>query len=360
MMNKIIRILACTLFIALVGCADRNEDHLFDRVASDSFYNSPEDFAATVANVYQSLTGISFWYTMVQDNASDAIAIFQHADGWNNGRHHATASHELQASDTRFPIPNIWGVIFDGIAKANLALESLELAEDSDVKTEFIAECKVIRAYYYLLGMDVYGDMPLVTVARIDPQNLPTRKPRSEVFTFVERELLDAIAVLPTGMDENRFPRINREAARAVLATLYLNAEVYTGEGRWSDCITQCDFILGASGYGLAANYFDLFAVNNHQQAQEMIFYIDHDPAENTGGSIGMVRASLTQAWINENYPGFPYTVWNGPAVQPRFYRKYDTADLRYQNGFLEGVQFTQSGDTLRDESGNVVDHKID
>jgi hypothetical protein len=168
---------------------------------------------------------------------------------------------------------------------------------------------------------------------------------------------LESIESLPSGQET--FPRINKETARAVLAHLYLNAEIFTGIGRWQDCINQCDAILAVPDYSLATNYLDLFAVDNDMVASEMLFYVDHEPGV-SGGSIGWVRATSNTAYMQEYYPNLPYNVWNGPAVQPTFYRQYDDDDLRKQQGFLEGQMLTKSGEPLVDANGFLVNHVID
>ncbi|MCG8688244.1 MAG: RagB/SusD family nutrient uptake outer membrane protein, partial [Desulfobacterales bacterium] len=318
------------------------------------------ELATLVATAYQTLTNVSFWFNFVHEDASDAISDCQKANGWNSSRIYRNSSHEITAWDTKFPMSILWYTVYNGIDRTNYSLMLLNQLDSNQMVMEYIAECKVIRAWWYLQGMDTYGDMPIFTNPRHYTNGLPKRTPRSEVFNFVENELKWSLERLPSGMDPNRFPRINKESVRAILATLYLNAEVYTGKSRWNDCISQCDAILEADGYSLSTDYFNLFSVNNHEQYPEMLFYIDYNAAESTGGSVGWVRASLVQEWVDEYYPELPYTVWNGTSAEPSFYRKYDTTDIRYTNGFLEGVQYTRNGDTLRDENGYIIDHKVD
>ncbi|MEL6650163.1 MAG: RagB/SusD family nutrient uptake outer membrane protein [Bacteroidota bacterium] len=354
--------------VSLSACTNLDEQ-LFDQIAAEDFYQNEAELQAGLATVYQHLTNFSFWFTPVMENASDALTIYTHSGGWNNDRHRRTDTHQLRASDNRaFPLNQGWNNIFDGIAKANSAISSIETnAEEGELKDEFLAEARSLRAWFFFLGMDLYGDMPLVTTPFVDPNNLPSRAPRPEVFAFCEAELLWAIERLPSGMDPDRFPRLNQESVRAILAHLYANAEVFTrsnaaspnsGTPRWEDCITQCRAIRNAAGYELTANYFDVFKVNNDALAMsEMLFYVDHEPGV-SGGVVPLVRQCLTQPWVNEYFPALPFNVWNGPAVQMSFWDQYDVDDIRRNEGFLEGVQFTQDGDTLKDPNGLVVNHQ--
>lgn len=360
--NKITTLLASFLVI-LISCESLDED-LKDTIDPDGFFNTEAEFRAALASSYNQLNEFTFWYLGVIENYSDAITIFTHTTGWNNDRHRRTDTHQLRPDDElRFPLGTVWDPIFNGIARTNATIVALEAADDDNpFKADFLAQARVIRAYIYFLGMDAYGDMPLVTTAApAFDEPLPSRSPTSEVFEFLESELLAAIEDLPSG--RNTDPGvITQESARAILATLYLNAEIYTGSPRYDDCIEQCDAILSASGYGLAPNYFDLFKVDNASLApEEMLLFVNVIPGVSPGGGIGWPRMSLSQEWVIDRYPGFPYSLFNGPAVQPTFYRRYDDDDQRKTNGFLEGVQRSVvDGSILQSPSGDIVDHTID
>lgn len=359
--NKLIGIL---IALTVLFSCDSLDEQLNDTIDPNGFFKTDAEFRAALASSYNQLNEFTFWYLGVIENYSDAVTIFTHTTGWNNARHRRTDTHQLnEGDDLRFPLGTVWDPIFNGIARTNATIQALEAADDSNPnKADFLAQAKVIRAYIYFLGMDAYGAMPLVTTAApAFDEPLPSRSPTAEVFAFLESELLAAIEGLPSG--RNADPGvITRESARAILATLYLNAEVYTGTPRWEDCNAQCDAILAADGYALAANYFDLFKVNNASLApEEMLLFTKVIPGVSPGGGIGWPRMSLTQEWVLDRFPSFPYSLFNGPAVQPTFYRRYDDDDTRKTEGFLEGVQTSIiDGSVLAAPNGDIVDHTID
>ena len=60
---------------------------------------------------------------------------------------------------------------------------------------------------------------------------------------------------------------------------MYLNAEVYTGKARYSECINACNEVIKA-GYQLADNYADLFKADNGENPdtkKEIIYPIIFD-----------------------------------------------------------------------------------
>ena len=70
-------------------------------------------------------------------------------------------------------------------------------------------------------------------------QDLPEKTPRAEVYDFVVRELSEVIPSLNEEQGGNMYGRINRWAGKAILANVYLNAEVYTGTARCNECLSQ-------------------------------------------------------------------------------------------------------------------------
>ena len=57
---------------------------------------------------------------------------------------------------------------------------------------------------------------------------------------------------------------------------MYLNAEVYTGTPRWTDCITYCNKVINNGGFSLSPSYAELFMADNHT-SPEIIFPVCFD-----------------------------------------------------------------------------------
>ena len=119
-----------------------------------------------------------------------------------------------------------------------------------------LAELRALRAYYYWILFDNFGDIPLVTTMS---QDLPEKTPRAEVYNFVVRELSEVIPSLNEEQGGNMYGRINRWAGKAILANVYLNAEVYTGTARWNECLSQCNDIINSGKCDLSPEFKDSF-----------------------------------------------------------------------------------------------------
>ncbi len=121
---------------------------------------------------------------------------------------------------------------------------------------------------------------------------IPTQTNRADLFNYVESELLAIDADLPAPR-ANEYGRADKAAAWMLLAKLYLNAEVYTGQKKYSECIAQCNKIISA-GYTLEPNYAHLFLADNNK-SKEIIFPVTFDGVRTKtwGGMTYLVHAPI-------------------------------------------------------------------
>ena len=89
-----------------------------------------------------------------------------------------------------------------------------------------LAEVRLIRALNYMYVMDLYGAGPISTAISAD---LAPYYTRTQLFEFCESELKAALNDLAEE-GTNTYGRLDKAAANLLLARLYLNAEVYTGQ----------------------------------------------------------------------------------------------------------------------------------
>ncbi|MGJ5642559.1 RagB/SusD family nutrient uptake outer membrane protein [Formosa sp. S-31] len=205
---------------------------------------------------------------------------------------------------------------------------------NSDEANQFIAEARFLRAFAYMNLIDLFENVPLVTQITTE---LPSQAPRSEVFNFIESELLDIQDDL-LGSQANEYGRVDRVAAWALLSKLYLNAEVWTGTGRYADCINFSNQVINSS-YALNMNdangngtaYDELFLADNDTNGaqNEFIFPILFDGRQSTtyGGSTFLIHAAVggtmdpTDFGVNGG--------WGGNRTTKSLVEKFATNDRR-------------------------------
>ena len=208
-----------------------------------------------------------------------------HAMSWGASNDFTTAMYYRLAQEVSF---------------CNSFISNAESLNENDEVKAYIAEARFLRAFAYYNLVDLYANVPLVDKVSTD---LPAQSSRTDVFNYVESELLE-IQDLLKDSGSNEYGRVDKVAAWALLSKLYLNAEVYIGEPRYSESVTFASKAINSSysinttdANGNGSAYDELFlADNNTNGAQkEFIFAInfDGDQSRTYGGTTFLVHASI-------------------------------------------------------------------
>ena len=226
-----------------------------------------------------------------------------------------------------------------GIALVNEYLlqttdEKLELRGHTDFKdavAQYRAEAQFHRAMFYYILMDLFGNPPFALEENIGGE-LPKQIKRADLFVWLEGQLTDLLkdgSAMPA-KGAVPYPRPNKDAVKALLARMYLNAEVYTGTARWEDAKKYAKEVID-NGYSLHPKYQELFMQDNGQTCSndEFIFAIeyDHAKAQSWGGTTTLSSGSFDDN-VNKavaaylGVTGVEYVsaeVWNGYHMDPEF-----------------------------------------
>src|SRR5690606_3485639 len=173
------------------------------------------------------------------------------------------------------------------------------LLPDAEV-ANYIAEARFLRAYAYYNLIDLYGSVPLSTMVTTE---LPTQSSRTELFNFVEQELLEIQDLLKES-GTNEYGRVDQVAAWALLSRLYLNAEVWTGQAKYSESLNFSNQVINSTysintndGNGSGSAYDELFLADNDRNGaqNEFIFAINVDglQSQTYGGTTFLVHGAI-------------------------------------------------------------------
>ena len=149
-----------------------------------------------------------------------------------------------------------------------------EIADDGTDETKHRrAEVRFIRAlnYYYL--MDLYGNAAFIEHVSSEKAAYYTR---SEFFTYVESELKVCEAELADA-GKNTYGRVDKVAAEMLLARLYLNAEVYTGQAQWQNAMDYAEKVINNGYYKLNTTGATNPSTGETYSAYQMLFLADND-----------------------------------------------------------------------------------
>ncbi len=184
------------------------------------------------------------------------------------------------------------------------------------------AEARFLRALSYWHALDHFRNVPFVTEEDAVGSFFPNQTNAQDLFNYIESELL---AIEGTLIDarQNEYGRADKAAAWALLAKLYLNAEVYIGQARYTECLDVCNKIINA-GYSLEPVYQNLFLADNHN-SNEIIFPIAFDGINTRtwGGMTFIIRAAIGGS-MNPTLSGV-VSGWGGSRTTKQLVNKFGT-----------------------------------
>jgi hypothetical protein len=343
MLKSISKICLMLPLVYALGACQELEQEVLDGVTAEDIANSnnPNLINVLKASAYSRIVGSwgghnSIW--SIYEVSSDEMAIPQKGADWEDGglwlRMHR---HTWQPSDEAFN--NSWNYCYSAIGEINnLLIQYPDVAALN-------AELKVLRALIYLWLIDSFGNVPIVqeTTTGGNPRN----NTRAEVFAFIEKSVKDNADLL---VKEDTKTTINYYSAHAILAKLYLNAQIYTGTQRWADAEAAADVVINSGKYSLASNFFTVFSERNNGST-ENIFTLPYDQNNAQGFNL----PQMTLHYLSQNTYNLQEQPWNGYASLEEFYNKFDDKDVR-KNSFLVGPQFASDGTRLNDISAEPND----
>jgi len=161
--------------------------------------------------------------------------------------------------------------------------------------------------------MDLFGKANFIT--EDDALNtIPQVYDRAQLFAFVESELqaINSDLVAPR---QNQYGRADQAVAWMILSKMYLNAEVYIGQAKYTEALTELNKILGG-GFMLADEYAHNFMADNdvNSAINEIIFPIGSDglATQNYGPGTVMINGSVGSIEVNGAEVGVEPGGWGG------------------------------------------------
>ena len=364
-MNRSIKtfsVTAALLCFTAIGCTDPTVAPK-SSVSSANVFNDPNSYRAFLAKIYGGLivtgqrgpdgnpdiAGIDegfgeylrlYWY--LQEMPTDEAVI-----GWNDPGLPDLNTGLWGASNSM--VNAMYYRIFYQVMLVNEFLRQSTDAKldsrgqiDPTLRTNvhfYRAEARFLRALSYWHGIDLFGNIPLVTEADPLGATPPKQATRADIYAYVVTELNDIIGQLPP-KGASTYGRATPEVAHMLLAKLYLNAAVYTGTANYAGAATEAQAVISA-GYSLPANFRSNFTADNNTST-ELVFVAAQD-GKNTqtwGGMTFLIHAGCGGSMQAQNY-GIDYC-WGGYRMKQQTYRRFAAGDTRaaffYTTGQTDSV----------------------
>jgi len=374
-------LLAAALVTGIASCVKDLDTVPLDKdeITSISVYENPASYIQVLAKVYAGLAvsgqqgphgnpdisgideGFSTYlrqYWCAQELPTDEAVI-----AWNDGtlRDYQemdwTASGEFIAAmyNRLYYQISLCNEFIRESADAKLDARGITGTDKTDIQG-YRAEARFMRALSYYHALDMFGNVPFVTEEDGVGAFFPEQISRADLFAYIETELLEIEPMLPAPRT-NQYGRADQAAVWSLLAKLYLNAEVYTGTAKNTECVTYCQRVIDA-GFSLAPKYENNFLADNNT-SPEIIFPVNFDGTftKTWGGMTFIIHAGVggnmvpgqfgidggwggtrvTPTFVKIFYPDIEGNTVPGPVVSPKFIPKKTTYPVIYVPGSHQG-----------------------
>lgn len=256
-LRKKYQVLVLVIFLSCSACEKLIEiDAPVDRITASEVFKSDASATAAVLGIYQDMTGLN------GSIGNSGLSIYASCSARELSRSSVVAFEEFNTGNlsttNTYLNTYIWNKAYNLIFQANSVLDGLDKGTVSPaVKTQLSGEVKFIRALYHFYLYNLFGPVPLVTTVDYAGNASSARASGAELYKQMETDLRDAFAILPAAYVSTGKVRVNKWAAAALLARIYLYQQ------KWADAEKIGTQIIQSGSYSLATNLNAVFLANS-------------------------------------------------------------------------------------------------
>ncbi len=349
--NTIIHILII-IVLFFSGCTGLDEK-VYDQLPADEYGINEKQINSIIAPIYRTLTNTfsgDFWTYMECSSDMSVTPTRKGGDWWDGGQFKAARLHSWTPSTSA--IVNSYNNCMNAVSTCNQIYYTIENSEANiDNREQVLAEIRGVRAFWYYMLVDNWGNVPIVT--DFTDTSKPVSKSRKEVYEFILSELNAIKDMVRDDVSSSSYGKITKGVIYTLLAKMYLNAEVWNPDGgaQWQACADACDVVMGLD-YVLESDWKVNFQVHN-ESSGEIIF-----PAVFSTSDGDNNLAYRTLHYLDPIALGLSISTWNGISAMPAFVKSFDADDKRKGWSFLIGeMKDPDTGETLITAHGRPLIH---
>ncbi|NUN99394.1 MAG: RagB/SusD family nutrient uptake outer membrane protein [Saprospiraceae bacterium] len=285
---KLVKYFCCLGLLALASCQGILDKEPLGILDAGSFFQTSEDAVQAVNAAYGSLpfsSGNNNFYWAFAELPSDEAIV-----GGDGSRPGLTELDFFNHTARTQEFNDFWVLNYKGITQCNTVIEKVpDIEMDEALKARVIGEAHFLRAYYYFLLTQVFGEVPLlVKITPPDELKVP-KTPRADIYRQIIADCDFAATVLPVQYPATSAGRATKGAALALAAKTSLY------EKNWNKVLEYVAAVKSLGTYALMADYEDNFRENT-QNNSESVWEIQHTNLELGVGN------SLNQWWCSKKY----------------------------------------------------------
>ena len=199
-------------------------------------------------------------------------------------------------------INDLWTANFNIVSAANNALYQMPLFEsallsetDKAYTRQCAGEAKTIRAYAYFNLARLFGRVPVIDKSlTADQLAAKTQESTDSIYRFAEKDLQEAINLLPGSYTQQWAGRISKYTAMAIKAKVHMyHASISNPVANWDSVASLTDRIIASGRFDLLPDFRTEFSVDN-KNSKESLFEIQSSDLGKSNGD----QTYLTYAYV--------------------------------------------------------------
>lgn len=308
---SIVVIMTNILMVEMSSCSDLLDKNPPSDISNSNFWKSASDAKLALVGCYRYESGWSH-----DDFLTPQGLLYLDLAG-GNGTEKESFTTLMASSNTVATNSNIryyWANAYAHITRDNNFLLNIENCPmDESMKKAWMAEVKCLRAYYLFSLAFYFKDVPMPLVPlTIDEANNIEQTPQASVYSQVEKDLKEAIQVLPSKYSSDDLGRYTSGAACVLLSRLYL------AQNRYADAADILRKVIDSNCYKIDKS--------NGIDSYEKLFQIGGEKSPEIILGINYVKDKYTTSRYQYLYPEC-YGGWHQFAPYNELIKEYFCTD---------------------------------
>ncbi len=290
---KIAKYFLLIISMTIVSCQGILDKEPLGILDASSFFKTSDDAVQAINAAYEPLMfnnrNKNYYWALAVVAGDEAIA------GGDGSRAGIAEIDFMTHTPRTEEFNDFWKLNYNGISQCNTVIEKLPAVEMTEaLKNRITGEAHFLRAFYYFLLTQVFGDVPLLLKITPPDQLKVPKTPKEEIFRQIIKDCDFAASLLPDKHSSADVGRATKGAAFALVAKTYLYQK------DWNKVLEYVAKINTLNIYSLRPDYRENFQKNT-QNNSESVWEIQHTHLELGVGNF------LNQWWQSKKTEGYGY-----------------------------------------------------
>lgn len=279
---KIFLISVCVM-LGITSCDSYLKEDNLSNINADEYFAEKDGYESLVNGCYSSLRKVwknEPWLFCLGVDTYTRGESELISGSYGNRDVYSSELNEYSTLDAQNQyIADFYGNVYYGIQACNTALNRAKGVSDmnSEALKEREAEVRFIRAYFYYLLVEQFGDVAIVNDEIMSPVTDFPRLPEKDVYKFILSELDDIVDLLPASQVD--YGRVTSGACKHLMSLVHLTRgyKSYADPNDFSKAAALADEVINSGQYQLLSDFSDVFKPGNEEN-KEIIFSVQYDP----------------------------------------------------------------------------------